>query len=570
MLLAAPSLRAQSFALDWFSISGGGGTSSGGGYTMSGTIGQADAGEMSGGPYLLQGGFWSLTGAQTPGVPLVLEPNESYFRSAGGHPFVFMRNLTSWRLTDFDEILDLAKTGGTKLVRSQLIEGLGPGITSSGAVDEAWASQWEQVFDKAGSNGISVIPVFSSWFLWNDGQPDFGDAQWGANPLNQTNGGPAQTPGELFQDGPTQAAWLAWVQALVNRWQWRTNIIAWEAFSELNLASGASESAGLQLAQRAASVIRAADAWHRPVNTSLSDWSEWPSLLQSDAVDYVSVHPYPGDGNLDTAILEGVGQKLSQYHKPVLIGESGLSGMSLTQPTLATSARAPIGIGHAIWAAMVSGAMNGRALYWEDSYAIYFPAYGMPYLEKYASAELVAAQFVKDVDFGAFQPLAVALPTGSRIIGGAVGSSNRVIGWFRDASCVPPNWPVTPIPAGQTVTVTVPGSTFLWQVNFYDPGTGSIVASTNVTRNASSLFVSLPAFQDDISFQLYVPPVAAPQLSLTRSGNQVTVSWNNGPGFVLQTTGVLGPQAVWTSLGTANPQVVPITTARQFFRVVSH
>src|SRR3989442_15289849 len=46
------------YAIDWFTIDGGGGASSGGSFTLSGTIGQPDAGTLSGGNYALQGGFW--------------------------------------------------------------------------------------------------------------------------------------------------------------------------------------------------------------------------------------------------------------------------------------------------------------------------------------------------------------------------------------------------------------------------------------------------------------------------------------------------------------------------------
>jgi hypothetical protein len=62
--------RAQTFNIDWFTI-GGGGTSTGGVYSVSGTIGQHDAGPtMSGGPYVLDGGFWGIIAAlQTPGAP---------------------------------------------------------------------------------------------------------------------------------------------------------------------------------------------------------------------------------------------------------------------------------------------------------------------------------------------------------------------------------------------------------------------------------------------------------------------------------------------------------------------
>src|SRR3954465_427980 len=75
LLLAAASstaVFAQSYSIDWFTIDGGGGSSTGGAYSLSGTIGQPDAGRMSGGNFSLDGGFWGLIAAvQTPGAPLL-------------------------------------------------------------------------------------------------------------------------------------------------------------------------------------------------------------------------------------------------------------------------------------------------------------------------------------------------------------------------------------------------------------------------------------------------------------------------------------------------------------------
>src|SRR5437899_2475559 len=42
-LLLATSAHAQSYSIDWFTIDGGGGTSTGGVYQVSGTVGQPDA-----------------------------------------------------------------------------------------------------------------------------------------------------------------------------------------------------------------------------------------------------------------------------------------------------------------------------------------------------------------------------------------------------------------------------------------------------------------------------------------------------------------------------------------------
>lgn len=59
LLQTARAAPAASYALDWWSADSGGGTSSGGAYTLSGTIGQADAATARGSDNALAGGFWA-------------------------------------------------------------------------------------------------------------------------------------------------------------------------------------------------------------------------------------------------------------------------------------------------------------------------------------------------------------------------------------------------------------------------------------------------------------------------------------------------------------------------------
>ena len=73
LLLVCNSAFAQ-YSIDWFTVDGGGGTTSDGVYEISGTIGQADAGSMSGGGYTLNGGFWGGVAANyNIYLPLVLK-----------------------------------------------------------------------------------------------------------------------------------------------------------------------------------------------------------------------------------------------------------------------------------------------------------------------------------------------------------------------------------------------------------------------------------------------------------------------------------------------------------------
>jgi hypothetical protein len=292
--------------------------------------------------------------------------------------------------------------------------------------------------------------------------------------------------------------WLKWMQALVGRWQGRKNILAWEIFSEVNLASGSTEPAGIEFVNHAASMIRANDASHRPVTASLADDGRWPNFYGVAEIDFINIHPYPTDSRLDRFVVSGVRQFLISYKKPVLIGES-----DLVDPWNKPDAnKAIFGVRHAIWAGLVSGAMNGRGLYWVDSFAIFFPDLGYSFMQKFSDADLPASRFVIGVDFSGYQPLISASSSG--VWGATIGNENYVLGWFRDAYCEPPNWNLRSIASKQTVTITVPGSAINWQVDFYDTKAGTmIISSASVMRKGNTLTLLLPDFQDDIAFKVY-------------------------------------------------------------------
>ena len=85
---------AQQYSIDWYKVAGGGGTSTGGTYSVSGTIGQHDAGgPMTGGNYSLTGGFWALISVvQTPGAPAL------YISHSGNTVTVYWQNVSGWTL----------------------------------------------------------------------------------------------------------------------------------------------------------------------------------------------------------------------------------------------------------------------------------------------------------------------------------------------------------------------------------------------------------------------------------------------------------------------------------------
>jgi hypothetical protein len=96
---------AQNYSVDWYKISGGGGTSSGGNFSVSGTIGQHDAGNaLTGGNFSLTSGYWSLSAVQTPGLPSLsirsVAPNSVVVSWANTGSYVLQTNndltTTNW------------------------------------------------------------------------------------------------------------------------------------------------------------------------------------------------------------------------------------------------------------------------------------------------------------------------------------------------------------------------------------------------------------------------------------------------------------------------------------------
>ena len=75
LLLAASPVLAQSgggYDLTWSTVDGGGGTFTGGVYSLGGTAGQPDAGLLSGGGYTLAGGSWPGGAVTAAGVRIYL------------------------------------------------------------------------------------------------------------------------------------------------------------------------------------------------------------------------------------------------------------------------------------------------------------------------------------------------------------------------------------------------------------------------------------------------------------------------------------------------------------------
>ncbi|MET0412271.1 MAG: cellulase family glycosylhydrolase [Polyangiaceae bacterium] len=408
---------------------------------------------------------------------LRLEPGARYFESNGVQAPLLLRNVSAPSVSAFTPLFRAAREAGTNVVRLQLTQGFGYdtlGITREGSVLASWAASWDAVLTDAEQQGLAVIVVFTLWGDWNDGTPALGWSHYDANPLSSARGGPASAPADLFADSETQRLWLGWLSSLVARWSSRSNVIAWEVFSELDLASGVSEASATSFVEKAHQTIRDIDPW-RPAFASTSDLPlimgrPWQALWNSPGNDIVSLHPY--DPELDRVASERARSLWQSTSKPVLIGESGLDAAAPDGTTLTSAPRAAAGLTHAIWAELVSGAASARALYWEDGYAAYYPGTGLPLVSQRDELERVAAQWLAGKDFRGQAPVSVSGEPA--LFGGALVSTTRVSGWARNAELAPPEWYAAPLASARVQVWLPPESADAdWTITLTRPDDGS-------------------------------------------------------------------------------------------------
>ena len=121
-LLFASCAFAQQFSIGWAKIAASSGTSSGGAYSVSGTIGPAVAGAVSGGNYTLGNSYWGIiAGVQAPGVQLAITATGLLL--GGNSQLTFNGNLgqaymlqASTNLIDWETVLTFTCTNSPMVV----------------------------------------------------------------------------------------------------------------------------------------------------------------------------------------------------------------------------------------------------------------------------------------------------------------------------------------------------------------------------------------------------------------------------------------------------------------------
>jgi hypothetical protein len=104
VLIAAFAVPAHAqFTIGWYIIAAGGGPATSATFTVTGTIGQPDAGDLAGGPFQIAGGFWTqgavcypnCDGSSTAPILNVLDFSCFLNKFAAGDPYANCDNSTT-------------------------------------------------------------------------------------------------------------------------------------------------------------------------------------------------------------------------------------------------------------------------------------------------------------------------------------------------------------------------------------------------------------------------------------------------------------------------------------------
>ena len=192
--------------------------------------------------------------------------------------------------------------------------------------------------------------------------------EWTDNPYNVVNGGPCTNTWDFFSNATATTTLKNRLRYIVARYGYSTNLQSWELFNEVDLTSSfaAHKAEVTSWHSMMSSYVKSIDVYKHLVTTSYSQEANDAATWNLPDIDFTQTHYYVAAPNIETVLNSGVQSYLTQFAKPTINAEFGISGSS--GATTATMDPNGVHIHNSVWASAFSGAMGSAMTWWWDTY----------------------------------------------------------------------------------------------------------------------------------------------------------------------------------------------------------
>lgn len=365
----------------------------------------------------------------------------------------------------------------------------------------AW--KLDRVLDEARRRGIHIYLDLDNHGKYST----FSDAEWQTSPFNSKNGGPCDSPMEMFSREDMFDLYARRIRYITARWGAYPNLIGWNLISEIDITGdqGRRDRNSPELFQwirDAADLIHELDTHGHVVGTQWSgNWSViYPRMAALEELDIIAGDSYKGANQCIVDLLIETAKQLSQYGKPYFTAEFGGSWAAASHSQL----RADFHAG--IW----SNAMTVNAMvpmFWwfdfidrEELYSRYNPLalYLADWDPRGRSPRTVHTGRLTDA-----QGVEQTPPVRAVLL---YMDDTEVNGWVYDRQAAM-DWPgADKMPSHSGVILTVTGlADGACRVEYWDTMAGGIIFSEGATVEHGAVELALPPFSTDVAFKIRRP-----------------------------------------------------------------
>lgn len=229
------------------------------------------------------------------------------------------------------------------------------------------------ILEMAEEYGLYLQVPFMAVHYMNYESPDHDEEfrSWDSSPYNVQNGGYLTKPEQFWTDARAKEDTKKLYRYYVARWGYSRNIQSWEIMNEIGHAAmnadgtDYDEYVAKEWAEDIGGYMHAVDPYDHLVTVS-SALLFIDQVFSASSIDFASIHSYVWGSAYATSAADVARNVWETFQKPVLIGETGASGMSgdlnyLTDPEGLVMRQM------AFTAPMGGGATSGMFFWWTEA-----------------------------------------------------------------------------------------------------------------------------------------------------------------------------------------------------------